>query len=340
MVVPKPRKLPSGSWFIQLRLDGESVPVTAPTEKECTRMAALIKAEHRAGKRQEKRSGDTLGQIVEKYISSRSNTLSPSTIRGYYAIKRTRFSSVMDKPIRGIRDWQIICNRESKLCSAKTLKNAWYFIVSALKYAGIEVPNVRIAQVEQKEKPYFEPEQIPLFIKAIKGKSWEVGALLALHGLRNSEIHGLQREDIDIANERIFVHSSLVIDKDNKHITKPTNKNKTSHRYVPILIPELKNAIESIEGSGGRLISQHPQTLYKQINKVCKDSGLPEVGVHGLRHSFATLAYHLGVPEKIAMQIGGWADDSTMRKIYTHLAQKDVEKYGSELKEFFINANK
>jgi hypothetical protein len=45
------------------------------------------------------------------------------------------------------------------------------------------------------------------------------------------------------------------------------------------------------------------------------------------------------VPEKIAMQIGGWADDKTMRKIYTHIARKDIEKYTSELVKFFDNAN-
>ena len=37
MKVPAPRKLPSGSWFIQLRLGGESIPVTAATAKDCTR---------------------------------------------------------------------------------------------------------------------------------------------------------------------------------------------------------------------------------------------------------------------------------------------------------------
>ena len=34
MKVPAPRKLPSGSWFIQLRLGGESIPVTAATAKD------------------------------------------------------------------------------------------------------------------------------------------------------------------------------------------------------------------------------------------------------------------------------------------------------------------
>ena len=44
MKVPAPRKLPSGSWFIQLRLGGESIPVTAATAKDCNREAAAIKA--------------------------------------------------------------------------------------------------------------------------------------------------------------------------------------------------------------------------------------------------------------------------------------------------------
>ena len=56
MKVPEPRKLPSGSWFIQLRLNGESIPVTAETKKECLDQARLIKAEYLAGKREIKHS--------------------------------------------------------------------------------------------------------------------------------------------------------------------------------------------------------------------------------------------------------------------------------------------
>jgi hypothetical protein len=40
---PKPRRLSSGNYFIQLRLGGESVPVTARSAAEYSRMAALIK---------------------------------------------------------------------------------------------------------------------------------------------------------------------------------------------------------------------------------------------------------------------------------------------------------
>ena len=55
MKVPKARKLSSGKWFIQLRLGGESIPVTAGTEKECTRQAQAVKAEYLVGKRAPKK---------------------------------------------------------------------------------------------------------------------------------------------------------------------------------------------------------------------------------------------------------------------------------------------
>lgn len=80
-------------------------------------------------------------------------------------------------------------------------------------------------------------------------------------------------------------------------------------------------------------------TIYKQVNRVCKKNNLPLVGVHGLRHSFASLAYHLQIPEQIAMEIGGWSDIGTMRKIYTHIAQQDMERYKTKLQDFFKNAN-
>lgn len=44
-------------------------------------------------------------------------------------------------------------------------------------------------------------------------------------------------------------------------------------------------------------------------------------------------------PEQIAMEMGGWSDIGTMRKIYTHIAQQDMERYKTKLQDFFKNAN-
>jgi len=133
MKVPKPRKLSSGKWFIQLRLGGESVSISDYSKKECLRQAQLIKAEYLAGKRQKQMNpapeSPTLSEAVDRYIAQRSNTLSPATIRGYRTIQRNRFQEQMSRRLDQIapEDWQGIVNQEAARCGPKTLKNAWGF---------------------------------------------------------------------------------------------------------------------------------------------------------------------------------------------------------------------
>jgi integrase len=118
-------------------------------------------------------------------------------------------------------------------------------------------------------------------------------------------------------------------------VLKKDNKNRASKRTIPILIDRLYELLCEQPNKTGLILTSFPDLLFKQVNAACVKSGLPKVGVHGLRHSFASLAYHRGVPERIAMQMGGWSDIGTMHKIYTHIAQKDVDKYAGELKTFF-----
>jgi len=62
---------------------------------------------------------------------------------------------------------------------------------------------------------------------------------------------------------------------------------------------------------------------------------VPEVGIHGLRHSFASACYFLRIPSKTVMRLGGWSDDGTMNRIYTHLAKKELENDVGALTTFF-----
>ena len=106
------------------------------------------------------------------------------------------------------------------------------------------------------------------------------------------------------------------------------------------MIPELLAALEAVEDKSGPVVRCNPNTIYHQINRVCARNGLPQVGTHGLRHSFASLGYHLGVPELEMMQLGGWADNQTMIRIYTHSANADRVKAENAMAGFFAqNAN-
>ena len=346
MKIPKARKLPSGSWFIQLRLGGASYSITEPTEKKCIQKAQLLKASYMADRDVSKkmdRSIKTLKDLLTAYINAKQKILSPSTVRGYETIQRTRFQAYMDRD-PGKINWQRMINDESSLCGPKTLKNAWALVAAALEHRGEKKPVVALPQIVADEHPYLEAEQIPIFLDAIKGSSFELAALLGLHGLRRSEMMALTWADV--RDNMIYIRGAMVQDKDGQLVSKKENKNKASRRTVPIMIPRLQELLDAVpeQERTGSLLTCNPNSIYKAVNSICEKSGLPLIGTHGLRHSFASLAYSLGVPEAECMALGGWSDPNTMRKIYTHLDAAAKLKASNAMADFYKkltqNANK
>lgn len=337
MKVPEPQRMTSGNYFIRMRLGGQNVNVTAATISECKKQAALIKAEHLNGKKATSPSSVTLYDAIEHYINDRVNVLSPSTIRGYKTIQRAYFPTVINKKLSAINNWQSIVNALAKKYSAKTVKNTWRFIGSVLRDNDIDVPKLVLPQVVPNDLPWLEPEQVQQFVKAVKDSPCEISALLALHSLRRSEMLALTLNDIDFKNEVIHVCGSSVFDENCKLVDKPTNKNISSRRDIPIMIPRLLELLKDCEP--GKVIRFAPNTIWEQINRVCEKNDLPLVGIHGLRRSFASLGYYLKLPERTIMELGGWANPQTVHKVYIKLSQRDRNSSTNAFKEFFKNAN-
>ena len=330
LAVPKPVQMSSGKWRAQLMQDGKRISITADTEQDYyvkarAIKAGLIKAEKTAPKM-------TVGQALDEYIASKDKLLSPSTLRGYRQIRANRFQAYMGRDIRSTINWQKAVNDESGDVKPKTVKNAWRLLESALKAQGVELPTVMMPRQVKAERPWLDYEQIQTFLGAVKGKPCELAALLALHGLRRSEILALKAEQVDVKKQTIRVEGAAVLDETNSLVQKAENKTDASRRTVHIVIPRLE---ELIKGKKGLLVTEHHNTLYRQINKVCEGAGLPLVGVHGLRHSFASLAYHLGWSEAATMREGGWSNSKTVHEIYTHLAAQDLDAAVLKMREFY-----
>ena len=342
MKTPTPTRVSSGNWFLRLRLGGEAIYVTAATKTECIRQAELIKAEHRAGKRKSAGGLPTLYNTVKRYIDSRAAVLSPSTVKAYTSVLEHRFPRFRDLPVSVIRDWQALINNEvAQGVSPKTVKNTWSLIAAALEFSGAEVPTVKLPQIAPAVRPWLDDDQIRVFVAAVHGQPCEIPALLALHSLRRSEILALTWDRVDLRNRIIRVEGAAVYDVSGHLVQKKTNKTRNSFRRVPIMIPELLEALSAVPEDlrTGSVVSCYPNTIYSQINKLCRREGLPEVGVHGLRHSFASLAHHVGMPEQEAMLIGGWEDAQTMHRIYEHVSAADRLRSENLMQKFFENGN-
>lgn len=342
MKIPKIEKLPSGSYRCRITIDGRTVSIT-DTTKEAVEKKAWA---YRIGAEKVKACDGslTLSEAISAYIESRKNTLSPSTIRGYRSIQENRFATLMRKKIADLTPpmCQRAVDAEAREVTAKTLSNSWHLLQAVIKEYGGEDLKPRLPQKIKQERPFLSPDEISLFVEAVKGTDAEIPALLALSSLRSSEVLALTWKSIDLPHMRVRVSGALVKDEDGNLVRKRENKTVASARVVPIFIPELGEALKKEKPKhkdSEPVVTMSHHMLYRRVNKICRELDLPEVGVHGLRHSFASLAYALDVPELVAMQIGGWSDFATMRRIYTHISESQKMKDIDKLTAFF-NASK
>jgi integrase len=66
-----------------------------------------------------------------------------------------------------------------------------------------------------------------------------------------------------------------------------------------------------------------PKRASQQFTRQVDAAALPRIGVHGLRHTWATLALRAGVPIKVVSQRIGHADPAVTMQVYAHALEGD-----------------
>ena len=337
--VPTPKQLPSGSWRIWLEREKLSVVRKTPDacRKEAIRLRKQWLKDEAEGKHEPPPRIVTLGEVLDTYIASRTATLSASTISGYQSIRDNRFKLHMDDDVSELNPQQIIDDEIALGIGPKTISNAWNLCVSALRQSKVQFDSPRLPRIVKHERDWLDYNQIQIFLKAIENKPCELGALLALHSLRRSELFGLKTANYDAKRQIIHVRGAMLSTIQSGWVYSELNKNDTSRRDVPILIPRLHELLRKADKKSEFVIGDTQKNLYREINAVCRDCGLPEPGLHGLRHSFASLAYHLGWKKLSTQQIGGWKNSKILDEIYTHNA--DLDKDLKTMRAYFVQEN-
>ena len=324
VLVAPPTVTKGGKYRGRVMVAGQRVYVTEDTEAAYYIRARAVKA----GMIREAANvpKDTLRQLVDKFIDDNEAVLSPSTVPAYRSYARNAFKAYMGMSAASI-PWQKAVSDEAGRVSAKTLQNEWRLVTAALKYAGVPVPSVNMPRTVRAERAFLDFEQIQTFIQAIRGNACELAYLLALHSLRLSELLAVR----EIGGGVIRVRGAMVRGEKG-FVVKELNKTDLSRRDVPVMIPRVRELPLPVV--------QRDTTLNRHLEKVCTAAGLPVVTMHCLRHSFASLAYHLRWTEKTTMRLGGWSTPDVVHDIYTHLAQQDVDEDVERMKAFYAAMSK
>jgi integrase len=334
---PTPHKLPSGKWRCQVTVDGKRVSVVDEDKTVCQAKAVAVQSG--IMEKEERKKFLSLSDAIDAYIESKSNALSPSTIRGYEMVKKHRFKSLMKQNVNTITkaDVQIAVNQEAKLVSPKTISNAYGVIRPVLASYGVDVFGVFLPKKSKPKKDYLQIEEIGTLLDSVRGDPFEISILLALWlGLRRSEIMGLCWDCIDEKAGTITIRRTLVMDKNNNKVLKEMTKNKSSNRtiqcpgYIMDLLSQKRNGKQD-----GPVFTYHPDSLRRHIHDVCAKCGVTDTSAHGLRHTNAAVMRSLNISTQHAMNRGGWTEERTYKGLYSYVFDSVATEEDKKIDDFF-----
>jgi integrase len=160
--------------------------------------------------------------------------------------------------------------------------------------------------------------------------------LFATTGMRRAEALGVRWGDVDLDAGRISIRQTLAYVGTRATFSEP--KTESSRRLVtlaPVTVETLRahrarQAQERLAIGPGYapldLVFAHvdgtplnPATVSRAFDGLVKAAGLPKITLHGLRHTFATLALLDGIPSKIVAEVLGHSSTTVTEDLYQHV---------------------
>jgi integrase len=169
--------------------------------------------------------------------------------------------------------------------------------------------------------------------ESIKGTDVELACLLAMWlSLRVSEVRGLQFGDI-CGNVLYVQRRKLCLG--GKDVVREGNKNVTSTRMLelPEYIAGMINEIPH-DSPTDYIINDSYQNIARHFTQAVAAKGL-KMTFHELRHLNASVMLKLGIPNKYAMERGGWSTDATLKQVYQHTFSDERKVVDSMIDDFF-----
>lgn len=283
------------------------------------------------GKKEAKiKASPAVGELIDEYIENKKHILSPSTIDGYKRIKENSLKELCGYMISDLNQAAVQkhFNKLAMSKSPKTVRNAHGLLISVLNVYAPELHfRTTLPQKQKKIKTFPDVEDI---LKAIKNTDIELPCLMAIWlGMRMSEIRGAKKSNI---HDGILIIDEVIVTVDGEHITKKQTKTTDSTRMISIP-PYIQQLINKQESEYLTVLSG--QAIYKRLKRLLENNNLPHIAFHDLRHLNASTMLRLGVPDKYAMERGGWSSTNIMKSVYQHTFTDERKKIDQKIDDYF-----
>lgn len=151
--------------------------------------------------------------------------------------------------------------------------------------------------------------------------------LIAKTGLRFSEALGITPNDFDLSRLTLSINKTWDYKSAKGQFT-PT-KNTALMRKVPIdwqVAMQFAQLIKDLPKNQPIFITPgkkfYNETANDKLARYCRRAGIPEISVHGLRHTHASLLLYAGVSIGSVAQRLGHSNMNTTQRTYLHVIQE------------------
>jgi integrase len=200
------------------------------------------------------------------------------------------------------------------------------------------------ASAQHRELPVWSEEQLHAFLDSVaQQRLYPLWRFLAMTGCRRGEALGLTWRDLDIENGRVAIVRALVPVAGKLIETEP--KTKRGRRLIALDAQTVavlrqqaasqlteQKALSDAWIDSGRVFTQadgaqlHPERISALFARLVRAAALPHISLHGLRHTYASLALAKGINPAIVSRRLGHASVAFTLDIYSHvLPQVDAE---------------
>ena len=338
------RKLPSGSWrvriFIEKDVTGKKLykSFTAKSKKAAEKMALEFTVQHRYI------DDITFGEAVSRYIESKKNILSPSTVRGYLTDEKNYLKELRNIKLSKLSN-EVLQKQLDNVAvnhAPKTVNNARGLITATLKmFPPAFYVNIKGAPKEKKEILVPSEKEMSVLLQTISGRKIELPILLSAFGsLRRGEVCALFVDCVH--DDYISIKRTLVKTPTGEWEIKNRPKSFAGYRDVrlpPDIMEKVHSACKDCPPNSP-IIGYKPSGLYSAYQRALKKANLYPYKYHALRHYFATFCHSIGIPDQYIMEKGGWEDSNTLTKIYQHTLPDRKDDMDKKIDTYYSNIKK
>lgn len=299
----------------------------------------------------------TVGEWLDQWMDGHEVTLKPSTAEYYRAnIERYLKPRLGHERLQGLsparlsvvfRDLYEAGGHNGKPLSPRTVEFARAVLRRALADAVVErlievnpVVGTKRPKVEKPKHTTWTGEQLGRFLAQCEHRLAPLFAVAAATGMRRGELLALRWADVDLDTGVISVDRAVVQIGQERRYSTPKNHERRKVSIDPGTVSTLRalrrrQLEERLQWGAAYVDSEDlvftwengapllPDYVTKEFSRAQRGMDLPQLTLHSLRHTHATLLLREGVPVHVVAKRLGHRDPSVTLNVYADAIPDD-----------------